>query len=331
MTEALYEQEQAPAAEPREIGFYTYPGFAALALTGPLEVFAMSTLLNPGSYRITLLSRTGGPVEGSGGIQIASVAAPSHPLDTLLVVGGPQVPSVAPEDLDAIRAYAASARRTASVCTGAFLLAGAGVLDGRRVTTHWGGASRLQHDFPAVRVDADRIYVRDGSVWSSAGMSAGIDLALALIEEDHGVEHARSVARYLVVENRRHGGQSQYSELLALEPALDRIAQTLSFIRLHLGEPLTVDRLAAVAGLSARQFRRAFREQTGESPARAVERLRVEAAKARVERGSEPIESIAVSLGFTDPERMRRAFVRRFGLSPQDSRRAARNFVPILD
>jgi transcriptional regulator GlxA family with amidase domain len=311
----------------REVGFYLFPGFAALDLAGPLEVFSMSGLVDPAAaYRITLLSHSGGPVVGSGGIEVASVATPERPLDTLLVVGGPMVPLFA-GDVAAIRAHAAAARRTASICTGAFLLAATGLLDGRRVTTHWKSAAQLQRDFPNVRVEADRIYVNDGSVWSSGGLTAGIDLALALVEEDHGVELVRTIARDLVVEHRRHGCQSQYSEMLALDPPSDRIARALVFARSHLGEVLTVDRLAAAAFLSPRQFLRTFRDQTGETPARAVERLRVEAAKALVENSSESIGAIAASLGFADPERMRRAFVRRFGVSPQASRRKARELT----
>jgi transcriptional regulator GlxA family with amidase domain len=306
----------------REVGFYLFAGFAALDLTGPLEVFAMCSG-RAGAYRITFLSRSGGPVVGSGGIEVASVAAPSGPLDTLLVVGGPVVPRTA-EEVAAVRAHSAGARRVGSVCTGAFLLAATGLLDGKRVTTHWRKAAEFRREFPRVRVDSDKIFVKDGSIWSSGGLTCGIDLALALVEEDHGVELVRTVARDLVVEHRRHGCQAQSSEMLEMDARSDRIARTLAFARNHLGEALTVDRLAAIACLSPRQFRRAFRDETGETPARAVERLRVEAAKAPVENGSESIELIAASLGFADPERMRRAFVRRFGLSPQASRRVAR-------
>jgi transcriptional regulator GlxA family with amidase domain len=211
-----------------------------------------------------------------------------------------------------------------SVCTGAFLLAEARLLDGRRATTHWRYAANLQREFPRVKVESDRIFVKDGSVWTSAGITAGIDLALALIEEDLGIDVSRAVARELVVYHRRSGGQSQFSALLELEPESDRIRRALAFARDHLAEPLSVERLAAAAGIGPRQFSRAFRAETGETPARAIERLRTEAARLRVEAETEPIEQIAAAAGFADPERMRRAFVRRFGQPPQALRRAAR-------
>jgi transcriptional regulator GlxA family with amidase domain len=314
----------AATCEPQDIGFYLTPGFAALDLSGLLEVFTTSALLHPTtSYRMTFVSLDGGTIQGSGGLLIASAPAGKQQFDTLLVIGGQNIPERTQGDLDAIRSYAASARRVASTCTGVYLLAAAGFLAGRRVTTHWKDAAKLQTDFPSLQVETDRIFVRDGPIWSSAGMSAGIDLALALVEEDHGAELARSVARHLVVEHRRHGGQSQDSALLSLDPPSDRMARTLAYIRGHLQSPLTVQRLAAVAGLSPRQFSRSFRLQCGETPARAVERLRVEASKARIVHSREPIEAIAMSLGFADPERMRRAFVRRFGRSPRDFRRSA--------
>lgn len=228
---------------------------------------------------------------------------------------------------------ASKARRIASVCTGAVLLAGTGLLDGRRATTHWRYARELQRRQPAVRVEPDMIYIAEGNVWTSAGGTAGIDLALALIEADHGIEISRSVARDLVVHHRRPGGQSQFSEMSQLEPESDRIRLALSFARQNLDKPLPLERLADAASLSPRQFGRAFRQETGETPARAVERLRVEAAHIRLRDGSEPVEQIAVAVGFSDPERMRRAFVKIHGMSPQSIRRMSRangNSVPGL-
>ena len=223
-----------------------------------------------------------------------------------------------------VTTVALRARRIASVCTGAFMLAAAGLLDGRRATTHWRFAARLQAAYPAIQVDADRIFVRDGSVWSSAGITAGIDLALALIEEDLGAAIAKAVAREMVVYYRRPGGQSQFSTLLDLTPRSARIHQALTFAREHLCEPLPVERLAEAARLSLRQFGRAFVTETGQRPAKAVERLRAETARPLVEDSNESLEEIARAVGFVDPERMRQSFIRAFGQPPQALRRAAR-------
>ena len=223
-----------------------------------------------------------------------------------------------------VRRLADRAIRVASVCTGAFLLAEAGCLDGRRATTHWSRARELQARFPAVSVEADRIFVADGPVWTSAGITAGIDLALALIEVDHGIELARRTARELVVYHRRPGGQSQFSALSQMEPESDRMRLVLAFAREHLSEPLPIERLAGAARLSPRQFGRTFRKETGETPAKAIERLRAEAAYLRLQDGSEPVDVIARAVGFNDPERMRRAFVARYGQPPQAIRRMTR-------
>lgn len=251
-------------------------------------------------------------------------------LDTLIIVGGDIPPMQDPLSVAAGKALAARTRRVASVCTGAFLLAEAGLLDGRRATTHCRAVRALQRRHPSVKIEPDRIFVVDGPVWTSAGVTAGIDLALALIEADHGNGVSRAVSRELVVHHRRSGGQSQFSEMSRMEPASDRIRLALSFARDHLSEPLPVERLAEAARLSLRQFGRAFRQETGESPARAVERLRVEAARMRLQDGLEPIEQIAQAVGFYDPERMRRAFVKLLGLPPQAIRRSSRLSTNLL-
>jgi len=311
---------------PPLIGFYVFPGHAMLDLAGPLSAFTVLDHVDqPGRYDTVVLSKGGGPVRSQEGVDVISVSAREHSIDTLVVVGGPGVFDLNETDFDSVRELSGTARRTTSVCTGAFLLAASGLLHGRRATTHWEQAGRLAEGFPTVQVEADRIYVRDGPIWSSAGVTAGIDLALALVEDDYGADIARTIARYLVVPFRRRGGQSQYSEMLALDPPSDRIARSLVFAQTHLAEALTVERMATIACLSPRQFSRAFHADTGETPAGAVERLRAEAAKARVETGIEPIEAIATSVGFSDPERMRRAFIRRFGKSPQALRRASRD------
>ncbi len=262
---------------------------------------------------------------GSGSVAVATGAAGDARVDTLIVAGGDIGPMLEPGEVQSVARLAGRTHRIASVCTGAFLLAEAGLLDGKRATTHWRMAQQLQRSYPTVHVDADRIYIADGGIWSSAGVTAGVDLALALIEADHGVELAREIARELVVYYRRAGGQSQYSPISQMEPESDRIRIALAFARDHLHEPLQIERLAEAAHLSVRQFGRTFRRETGETPAKAVERLRVEAARARLQDGSEPIEYVAQAVGFSDPERMRRAFVKLYGMPPQAIRRLDRS------
>lgn len=223
-----------------------------------------------------------------------------------------------------LRDLAGTVRRLCSVCSGAFLLAEAGALDGRRATTHWRRAEMLARLFPKVIVEPDRIHIRDGHVWTSAGITAGIDLSLALIAEDLGEDIARKVAQEMVVYYRRPGGQSQFSALAELGGDGAPFAAMLNWIRGHLDQRLTVEAMAAQAAMSPRNFSRAFTREMGMSPAKAVERLRLEVARERVENSPEPIEKISAALGFNDPERMRRAFLRAFGQPPQAMRRIAR-------
>ncbi|HEX7743269.1 MAG TPA: helix-turn-helix domain-containing protein [Sphingobium sp.] len=215
-------------------------------------------------------------------------------------------------------------RRIAAICTGAFVLAEAGLLNERHATTHWLHARDLQRQFPKVKMDEDRIFVNDGPIWTSAGMTAGLDLGLALIENDLGPELAKSVARKLVIYHRRGGGQSQFSVLLELAPKSDRIQTVLAYARDNLHKPLTVPVLADVAHLSPRQFSRAFQAETGQSPAKAIENLRVEAARSLMEQSRHPIDVVARQTGFSDRDQMRRAFLRAFGQPPQVLRRNAR-------
>jgi transcriptional regulator GlxA family with amidase domain len=224
----------------RHIGFFVYPGFVLLDLSGPLEAFSTANLVAPGSYRFSFMSVAGGPVPCSSGLTVSTGTTSAAGLDTFIVVGDPglsdgDTPEAA---LEFLRAASASARRTASVCMGAFLLAQCGVLDGRKATTHWRWAPVMQEKFPSVRVDGDRIFVNDGGIWTSAGMSAGIDLALALIEEDLGRELAQTVARMMVVYYRRPGGQLQYSSLLDLDPGSDRIRRAPVIDDHHPGDGL---------------------------------------------------------------------------------------------
>jgi transcriptional regulator GlxA family with amidase domain len=311
----------------RDIGFLVYPDFQILDLTGPLAAFQIAGRLSPEApYGLPVVSRQGGLVASSSGLAVMTEAVGEGAFDTLIVVGGigARAAEASGEITAIVRACAARARRVASVCTGAYILAEAGLLDGRLATTHWRHVAALQRLYPKVKVAGDRIFTRDGAIWTSAGISAGIDLALALIEEDRGSELARATARELVVYHRRPGGQSQFSTMLDLDPQSDRIRAALAFAREHLNERLPVERLADIACLSPRQFGRAFLAETGETPAKAVERLRAEAARLRIETSAEAIEVIARQVGFSDPERMRRAFLRSFGQPPQGIRRAAR-------
>jgi len=312
----------------RHIVFFVYPGFVLLDLSGPLETFTLAESLVPSSYRFSVVSLGGGEVESSTCIKVSSTGVTElDAIDTFVVVGDFALAHRAAtlEEITFICAASSRARRTASVCMGAFLLAASGILDGRRATTHWRYAPKLQAMYPGVRVDGDRIFLEEAGVWTSAGMTAGIDMTMALIEQDLGREISRAVARNLVMYYRRPGGQLQHSSLLDLEPESDRIQQALIFAREHLSEHLTVERLADVAHLSVRQFARAFLTATSMTPAKAIERLRVEAARPRVEDGRETLDMIAQTAGFDDSERMRQSFVRVLGQSPRAVRRLARN------
>lgn len=308
----------------RSVWMVVFPGFELLDMSGPLCALNLATGTNRASYFAEVVSARGGSIVSCSGVPVDTLkASPGKRVDTLLIVGGPADRAL---DCDAetvalIKDLAARARRVTSVCTGAFLLAAAGLLDGRMATTHWRYGTELQRRFPKVRVSADKIFVRDGSVWTSAGITSGIDLALALIEDDLGVDVAKAVAREMVVYHRRSGGQTQFSALLELEPPSDRVRDALKFAREHLHEPLSVERMAAAARVSARQFARLFLKETGDTPARVVERLRAEVALPRVEEGLEPIEVIARNVGFGDKERMRRAFLRIYGQPPRVLRR----------
>ncbi len=307
----------------QRIGFYVYPGHQLLDLAGPLDALqAANEAAGRRLYEPSILSKEGGPMPGGAGATLGTAPADDAMLDTLLVVGGRIDRGRCSAEVATIKRLADRASRIVSVCTGAFLLAEAGLLNGRRATTHWARARELQRCYPRVVVEEDRIFIADGPVWTSAGITAGIDLALALVEADHGFDLARTVARELVVYHRRPGGQSQFSALSQMEPESDRMRMALAFAREHLTEPLPLERLAEAARLSPRQFGRVFREATGETPARAVERLRVEAACLRLQDGTEPVDLIARAVGFNDPERMRRAFVKRFGQPPQAMRRS---------
>jgi transcriptional regulator GlxA family with amidase domain len=311
----------------RKIGFLVFPNFQILDLTGPLAAFEMpGRTIHPNPYELQVLSESGGAVKSSSGLAVFTQRIGSARFDTLIVVGGlgTLAATRAPALHTFVRKAAKRCRRITSVCSGTFILAAAGVLSGLRATTHWRVAGLLQKRHPDIRVESDRIFVKQGSVWTAAGVTAGIDLALALIEEDLGPNPAKAAARDLVVYYRRPGGQTQFSAMLELEPSSERVQRALSFARAHLSKVKSVGQLANAAGLSPRQFSRLFLAETGQTPAKAVEKLRAEMAKARVEQSDEPIESIARIVGFSDAERMRRAFVRTYGHPPQALRRTAR-------
>ena len=311
----------------RHIGLLVFPGFQILDLVAT-TVFELANGYVGNSaapaYEVTLLSEHGGLVTSSSGVPVGTTAFGEHAFDTVMVVGALEPRASSPGFLNFLQAASKASRRTASICTGALCLAEAGILEGRRATTHWCLARELQRRYPKIKVEEDRIFINDGGVWTSAGMTACIDLCLALVEADHGVDMSRQIARKMVVYHRRSGGQSQFSALLELEPKSDRIQSALSYAKSNLHKPLSVDELADVANLSRRQFSRSFRIETGQSPARAVEVLRVEAARALIEEGPHPIDVVARETGFDDPERMRRAFLRAYGQPPQAIRRAAR-------
>ncbi|MDR3431417.1 MAG: helix-turn-helix domain-containing protein [Rouxiella aceris] len=308
-----------------KVGFFICNGHDALDLAGPLTAFnQVATAVKHTPYELHIISQSGGQIIGNAGLPVLTKPAGQVELDTVLFVGGDISCMQTSANIAAAKQLTKHTPRVASVCTGAFLLAETGILNGRRAATHWRYMSQLQSLFPLIRVDGDSIYIEDDGIWTSAGIVAGIDLALALIEKDMGQEVARNVSRLLVVPYRRSGGQSQFSAMSQMEPESDRIRIALNFAREHLVEGLPVERLAEAARLSLRQFGRAFLRETGETPARAVERLRVEAARSRLLDGSESIEQVARAVGFVDSERMRRAFVKLYGHPPQSIRRQSR-------
>jgi transcriptional regulator GlxA family with amidase domain len=309
------------------IGVLVFPDFQLLDAAGPISAFEIAGRFAGQPAAIRLLAMTPGPVRSSAGVELmARGLKHSSAMRTLIVAGGQGVraPATCPKTLAFVRAVAKRGVRVASVCSGAYVLAEAGLLDGRRATTHWDRTRHFLNAYPRVKLEPDRIFVRDGNIWSSAGISAGIDLALAMVSEDFGEEIAQKTARQLVLYHRRSGGQSQFSSLLELKAAGGRFGPLLSWAREHLDAPLTVEDLAEQAGMSSRHFARAFIAETGSTPSKAVERLRIEVARQRVQSSGEAIERVAQQTGFRDPERMRRAFIRAFGQPPQSLRRAAR-------
>jgi transcriptional regulator GlxA family with amidase domain len=309
------------------IGVLVFPEFQLLDASGPISVFEIACRYAGAAPSIRVLAEISGPVRSSSGVEVlARGLRSSAPITTLIVAGGLGVREAAQSTkiLSFVRSVARRGVRIASVCSGAYILAEAGLLDGRHATTHWRRTQHFLSSYPKVKLEPDRIFVRDGEIWSSAGISAGIDLALALVAEDFGEEVSQQTARQLVLYHRRSGGQSQFSSLLELKAPTGRFGALLTWAREHLDAPLTVEHLAERAGMSSRHFTRAFIAETGTTPSKAVERLRIEVARQQVQSSGEAIERVALATGFRDPERMRRAFIRAFGQPPQSLRRAAR-------
>jgi transcriptional regulator GlxA family with amidase domain len=323
---------KAPRFSPnpvRVIDVLAYPAVQLLDVTGPIQVFASANdliALDGGArpYELRVVAQDGKSATASSGVTLGAgpLSKSDEPLDTLLVAGGEGIEAAIdnPVLVDWVRERAPQARRVASVCTGAFMLAAAGLLDGRRAATHWKYTTKLAQRFPAVHVESDPIFVCDGGIWTSAGVTAGIDLALALVEEDLGRSMALAVARYLVVFLKRPGGQAQFSEALALQAADDKFGALHDWINKHLASDLSLSVLADQAGMSERSFSRHYAEATGQTPARAIERLRVEAARRLLSDSRLPVKRIAQRCGFGSAETMRRSFDRLIAVTPQDYR-----------
>jgi transcriptional regulator GlxA family with amidase domain len=309
----------------RDIAFVMYPDCSSAILTVLMAFEVANSVAEAPPYEPHFVSETGGEIRTSSGMTVESEPFAQTSFHTL-VVGGATTPKAStPGLIDYIRSAPRLHRRIVAISTGAFVLAEAGLLDGRNATTHWTHAPLLQTQYPAVKLTQNCIFTHDGPIWTAAGGAAGLDLSLAIIESDLGEDVAKAVARELVIYHRRTGSQSQISTLLELAPKTDRIHAALTFARDNLHKPLSVADLAEAAHLSPRQFSRTFLAETGHSPAKAIEILRVEGARNLMEQSRHPIEVVARLTGFTDRDQMRRAFLRAFGQPPQALRRTARH------
>lgn len=309
------------------IGYVLSEGFQVMALCTQAVFEFANVVVDDAFYTVENYSVAGGAVHSSLGMVVTTRAlTPRSSADTWMVPGviDPLSVPASAEALRFLRRAGPRARRTAGLCTGAFVLAEAGLLKNRRATTHWAYADVMQRQHPEIHVESDRIFIVDGPIWTSAGMTAGLDLALGMVEQDLGAEIARSVAHRLVMHQRRTGGQSQHSEMLKLAPKTDRIQSALDYARLNLSRPLSVEELAEVAHLSPRQFSRVFTKETGQSPAKAIEGLRLEAARLLIEQSRHSLDVVAKECGFGDRRQLREAFLRGFGMPPQAVRRDAR-------
>lgn len=310
----------------RRVVIVAFPGVQSLDVAGPAEVFGAAA----DEYGVEIVAPTAGVVTAGSGLTLwagKAFADVRGPLDTLVIAGGEGTPAVMADEafVEGVRRLAPRCRRVASVCSGAFVLAAAGLLDGRQATTHWSVCDALDSMYPSVAVDSDRIFVRDGNVWTSAGVTAGIDLALAMVEEDVGRDVALAIARRLVVFLKRPGGQSQFSAQLAGQLAERQpLGEVQAWIADHLDDDLSVENLAQRAAMSIRNFSRTFRREVGVTPARFVERARVEGARRLLEESAASIDEIARRCGFGTAETMRRTFLRALHVTPTDYRRRFR-------
>ncbi|MGW3247891.1 GlxA family transcriptional regulator [Streptomyces sp. NPDC001070] len=310
-----------PGTGPLTVTVFVFPGVRLLDVTGPIEVFTSANEFG-GRYRVQIVSEDGADVVTSAGTRLSadlSVDDVREPCDVLVIPGGPEWETVIKDDalLEVVRHLSEKADCTASVCTGAFLLAAAGLLDGRRAATHWRHSRQLALRFPSVRVEPDAIFVRDGQMMTSAGVSAGIDLSLALVEEHCGAEVARAVAKDMVVFMQRPGGQSQFSVRSRVPHARQEMLRgVLDAVAENPGGDHTLPAMARRAGVSVRHVTRLFYEEVGTTPARYVEQVRLEAAQVMLETGDDPMAVVARRTGFGSPESLRRAFMRHLGVTP---------------
>ncbi|MEB2517669.1 DJ-1/PfpI family protein [Pseudomonas sp. YuFO20] len=311
------------------ITLLAFPRVQLLDVVGPADVFAEAArqLGNPRAYRVEVIGTCRGLIKGSSGLKLGideTFETYKGKIDTLLVAGSPHIVEIAHDPVlqDWLRRQAKSVRRIGSVCSGAFLLAAAGLLDGRRVTTHWNSSAKLAREHPQIHVDPDSIFIKDGNVYTSAGVTAGMDLALALVEEDHGRELALSVAREMVMFFKRPGGQSQFSAQLAAQTAERSVIRDVQdYVVEHLKADLSVPILASRAGMSERNFSRTFKAEAGSTPAEFVELARIDAARRLIEDSNVSLKRLADTVGYANTDGFRRAFMRRLGVGPSDYRK----------
>ncbi|SCC27887.1 GlxA family transcriptional regulator [Kosakonia oryziphila] len=306
-----------------KIGLIIADHFQVLALS-TLTVFEFANMAaGKAFYQPEVYSEFGGTVRSSSGIGVDSLPLPHDTQVDSWLVAGVLTPAEKPASagiVNFLQTTALRARRIAGVCTGAFVLAQAGLLEKKRATTHWAHAHSLLQMHPDIQLEDDRIFIIDDQIWTSAGMTAGLDMALGMVEKDLGAEIARAVAHNLVMNQRRSGGQTQHSEMLALAPRSDRLQSALEYARSNLSKALTVELLADAVHLSARQLSRLFRQETGKSPAKAIEGLRLEAARLMIEQSRLSLDAIARESGFRDRRHMREVFIRGYGIPPQSLR-----------
>jgi transcriptional regulator GlxA family with amidase domain len=306
------------------------PGVQSLDVVGPAEVFweAARRLGNPSAYEVHVMATNAEPIRGTGGLRFLAdrtIYDRDEQIDTLLVGGDPSFQEIDPAVVDWLRRRVPTVRRYGSVCTGVFLLAAAGLLDGKKVTTHWECVGQLRDEYPDLILDSDQIFIRDGALSTTAGVTAGMDLALALVEEDYGRDLALIVARYMVMFLKRPGGQSQFSaHLVAQMSGKTPIQQAQEYVLGNLTDPLSVESMASRAGMSTRNFSRVFRSEMNMTPAEFVETARLDAARRMLQDTAMPLQRIATLCGFGNVDSMRRTFMRNLGVSPLDYRRRFR-------